>query len=153
MKPYNAKPYNRRNLIVAGAACIVIAVSNFSTHDTNAAVFWVFLGVCVFLWASRMKDGDDAGTGASGGFFKTGPDGDSFTRPEEPGTPEPPKPDGNETPHDASWDNTTDTVQPEETAGLGDDQERREEMKSLFESGVISREEYEERLSQIKKGQ
>ncbi len=144
MKPYNAKPYNRRNLMVAGAACIVIAVSNFTTHDINAGVFWVFLGVCVFLWASRMKNEDGSG------FYKT--DGEPFGKPEEPGTPEPPKSEGNEPRRDASWDSTPDTAEPEETAGLGNDQERREEIKSLFDSGVISREEYEERLSQIKKG-
>lgn len=148
MKPYNAKPYNRRNLLVAGAACIVIAVSNFSTHDTNAAVFWVFLGVCVFLWASRMKDGNDSDSG----FFKIGSGGEPLSKPEQPEPPEAPKPEQNEPRNDTGRDNTPYTKEPEFTAGLGDDQERREEIKSLYAGGVISREEYEERLSQIKKG-
>ena len=152
MKPYNGKPYNRKSLLVAGAACIVIAISNFSTRDINAGIFWVFLGVCVFLWASRMKDGDDSNSGASNELFKKGPDGNPFENPEEPGAPEPPKPEGDEPRRDASVDDTPYTTEPEETAGLGDDQERREELKSLFDSGVISREEYEERLSQTKKG-
>ncbi len=149
MKPYNSKPYNRKSLLVAGAACILIAVSNFSTHDTNAGAFWIFVGVCVFLWASRMKDEGDSKNSTPGGSFKIWP---GEGQPEQTEKPKPSEP-GPKTPdRDEDWDSTAYKEEPEVTAELGDDRERRDEIKSLFDSGVITREEYEERLSQIKKG-
>lgn len=129
--------------MVAGAACILIAASEISRNGISAGIFWIILGICVFLWASRVKDEGDSKNGASGGFFKVWPGEDQKEQP-EPGQKTPDR--------DASWDNTPYTEEPEVTAGLGDDQERRDEIKSLFDSGVITREEYEERLSQIKKG-
>lgn len=143
MKPYNAKPYNRKSLMVAGAACILIAASEISRNGMKSGIFWIILGVCVFLWASRVKDEGDSKSGAPGGSFKIWPGED---QPNEPEQPERETKD-----RDASWDNTPYTEEPEVTAGLGDDRERRDEIKSLFDSGVITREEYEERLSQIKK--
>ena len=142
MKPYNSKPYNRKSLLVAGAACILIAVSEISRNGMNSGIFWIVLGVCVFLWASRMKDEGDSKSGAPGGLFKIRPDEDQ---------PEQSEPERKTQDRDASRDNTPYTEEPEVTADLGDDRERRDEIKSLFDSGVITREEYEERLSQIKK--
>jgi len=148
VKPYNSKPYNRKSLMVAGAACILIAVSEISRNGMSSGIFWIVLGVCVFLWASRVKDEGDSKNGAPGGFFKIWPGEGSSDQPEQPEQTEPVR----KTPdRDASWDNTPYAEEPEATAGLGDDRKRRDEIKSLFDSGVITREEYEERLSQIKK--
>lgn len=146
MKPYNSKPYNRKSLMVAGAACILIAASEISRSGLNSGAFWIVLGVCVFFWASRIKDEGDSKNGAPGGFFKIWPGEGQSNQPEQP------EPGQQTQDRDAGGENTPYTEEPEVTAGLGDDQERRDEIKSLFEGGVITREEYEERLSQIKKG-